>query len=145
MTMSHHLYPCYVFICKNYLIYKLTGFHLFFFLWTEISRCELKPSLMEKVAWPISCARRLPIDTSKLMGLSPIFRSIMVASKNAPKSKNSSYFSGTIYRKKKYIWDRPGFLYFIIRKLMVQGNSWSRVIHSLRVSLKRHIHFPLIR
>lgn len=55
----------------------------------------------------------LPIETSKLMGLSPIFRSIMVASKNAPKSKNSSYFSGTIYRKKKEnirILDRPGFL-----------------------------------
>lgn len=33
-----------------------------------------------------------PIVTSKLMGLSPIFLSIMVASRKAPKRKNSSIF-----------------------------------------------------
>lgn len=52
----------------------------------------------------------LPTETSKLMGLSPIFRSIMVASKKAPKSKKSSYFSGTIYREKELL-DRAGFLF----------------------------------
>lgn len=92
----------------------------------------------------------LPIETSKLMGLSPIFRSIMEASKNAPKSKNSSYFSGIIYRNKKnfrQVW-LYFFFFFLLPGSWISEVNWSRVIcrHlSFSVNLKGHIIFPLIR
>lgn len=63
---------------------------------------------------PYKCLHS-PTETSKLIGLSPIFLSIMVASKKAPKSKKSSYFSGIIYREEKKI-ARQIWLPFLSRK-----------------------------
>lgn len=82
-----------------------------------ITLCKALVYLFKRQTFPkpYQCPHS-PTETSKLIGLSPIFLSIMVASKKAPKSKKSSYFSGIICREREEKISRQSWLPFLSRK-----------------------------